>query len=70
MTGLHPHTLRHLLATMWVYKGLDVKKLQVLLGHTSIATTMEYVDSSFEQLRAEYEKLWESKEDETAETKD
>ncbi len=68
--GLHPHSLRHLLATTWVAKGLDVKKLQVLLGHASIATTMEYVDSSFEQLRSEYNKLWEIKEDETAETKD
>lgn len=70
IAGLHPHSLRHLLATTWVAKGLDVKKLQVLLGHASIATTMEYVDSNFEQLRSEYEKLWEIKEDETAETKD
>ncbi len=68
--GLHPHSLRHLLATTWVGKGLDVKKLQVLLGHASIATTMEYVDSNFEQLRTEYEKLWEIKEDEKPETKD
>jgi len=68
--GLHPHSLRHLLATTWVTKGLDVKKLQVLLGHASIATTMEYVDSNFEQLRSEYNKLWETKEDETPETKD
>jgi len=68
--GLHPHSLRHLLATTWVGKGLDVKKLQVLLGHASIATTMEYVDSNFEQLRSEYEKLWKSKEDGTEETKD
>jgi len=66
--GLHPHSLRHLLATTWVGKGLDVKKLQVLLGHASIATTMEYVDSSFEQLRFEYEKLWVIKEDKTTET--
>jgi len=68
--GLHPHSLRHLLATTWVGKGLDVKKLQVLLGHASIATTMEYVNSNFEQLRCEYEKLWEVKEDETTETTD
>ncbi len=68
--GLHPHSLRHLLATTWVAKGLDTKKLQVLLGHASIATTMEYVDSSFEQLRSEYDKLWEIKEDETAEPQD
>jgi integrase/recombinase XerD len=70
IAGLHPHSLRHLLATAWVGKGLDVKKLQVLLGHASIATTMEYVNSNFEQLRCEYEKLWEIKEDERPETKD
>lgn len=60
--GLHPHFLRRLLATTWVSRGLDTKKLQILLGHTSIATTMEYVDSNFEQLRTEYDKLWETKE--------
>jgi len=70
IAGLHPHSLRHLLATRWADMGLDVKKLQVLLGHASIATTMEYVDSNFEQLRSEYEKLWESKEDERAATTD
>lgn len=59
--GLHPHSLRHLLATRWVNKGLDVKKLQIMLGHANIGTTMEYVDSSFEQLRSEYQKLWEGK---------
>ena len=64
IAGLHPHSLRHLLATTWVRRGLDTKKLQLLLGHASIATTWEYVDSDFEQLRSEYEKLWEIKEDE------
>ena len=68
--GLHPHSLRHALAPAWVSKGLDTKRLQLLLGHARISTTMEYVDSSFEQLRSEYEKLWESKEDEREETKD
>jgi len=62
--GLHPHFLRHLLATTWVAKGLDTKKLQVLLGHASIATTMQYVDSNFDQLKSEYGKLWEAEEDE------
>jgi len=47
-----------------------VKKLQILLGHASIATTWEYVDSDFEELRSEYDKLWEIKEDGTKETKD
>ena len=61
--GLHPHSFRHMLATTWVTKGLDVKKLQLMLGHASIATTMEYVDSNFEQLKAEYDKLWEGNDD-------
>jgi len=61
--GLHPHSFRHMLATTWVAKGLDVKKLQLMLGHASIATTMEYVDSNFEQLKAEYDKLWEGNDD-------
>ncbi len=62
--GLHPHSLRHLLATTWVAKGLDTKKLQLLLGHASIATTMEYVDSDFEQLKSEYDKLWQDEDEE------
>lgn len=70
ISGLHPHSLRRFLATTWVNKGLDTKKLQLLLGHASIATTMEYVNSNFEQLRCEYEKLWSSKEDETTKPKD
>jgi len=67
--GLHPHSLRHLLATTWVSKGLDTKKLQLLLGHANIATTWEYVDSDFDQLRSEYNKLWEIKKDETTKSK-
>ena len=68
--GLHPHSLRHLLATTWVAKGLDTKKLQLLLGHASIATTMEYVDSNFEQLKSEYEKLWNSEDGEESTSKE
>ena len=64
--GLHPHSLRHFLATRWVNRGLDVKKLQIMLGHASVATTMEYVDSSLEQLRSEYEKLWDSRDEKQA----
>jgi site-specific recombinase XerD len=59
-----------LLATTWVNKGLDVKKLQLLLGHANISTTMEYVDSNLEQLRSEYEKLWQTEKDEKTEAND
>jgi len=70
ITGLHPHSFRHFLATRWVSKGLDIKKLQIFLGHASISTTMEYVDSSFDQLQDEYSKLWNDPENETAEGAD
>lgn len=62
--GLHPNSFRRLLATTWINKGLDVKKLQLLLGHANYSTTMEYVDSNLEQLRSEYEKLWVTEKDE------
>ena len=68
--GLHPHSLRHWLATTWVSKGLDIRRLQLLLGHASISTTMEYVDSNLERLRAEYDQLWEASEHEREEAKD
>ena len=68
--ALHPHSLRHWLATTWVSRGLDVRRLQLLLGHASISTTMEYVDSNLERLRSEYDQLWEASKDEKEETRD
>jgi integrase/recombinase XerD len=56
--GLHPRRLRRNLAMTWVANGLDTKKLQILLGYASVATPMENVDSNFEQLRSECQKLW------------
>jgi integrase/recombinase XerD len=64
ISGLHPHSFRHFLATTWAAKGLDVKQLQRMLGHAHISTTFEYIDSDFERLKAEYEKLWGSNNDE------
>jgi integrase/recombinase XerD len=63
ISGLHPHSFRRLLATSWAAKGLDVKKLQVFLGHASIATTFAYIDTNFEALQSEYKKLWENNDD-------
>ena len=55
LKGLHPESLRHLLAARWVNKGLDVKKLQFLLGYANAAT--QPPSFSFEQLKSEYQKL-------------
>lgn len=41
--GVTPHQLRHSAATAWHDAGLDVRDIQVLLGHATLATTARYV---------------------------
>lgn len=44
--GFHdvtPHTLRHTCCTRLVLGGVDIKRVMTWMGHTSIATTMRYM---------------------------
>ena len=50
-----PHVLRHAFATAMLNDNAELRAVQALLGHESLATTEVYTHTTFEELKKVYE---------------
>lgn len=52
------HTLRHSAATLYLSKGMNIRQVQQLLGHSRLDTTMIYTHVSPDDIKSKMEEIW------------
>jgi integrase len=53
---LHWHDLRHEAACRWREQGLDLREIQLLLGHSTLLLTQRYLNVSDDELATAIER--------------
>jgi site-specific recombinase XerD len=56
---LHWHDLRHEGASRLLADGVDIRVIQLMLGHSDIKTTQRYLNITDEELRKALTGVWE-----------
>ena len=54
--NVHPHRFRHTMASTLAKKGMPITEIKEILGHTSVSTTMRYIHTSLDIVKASFRK--------------
>lgn len=56
VTNVHPHRFRRTFASGLAARGMDIQEIRILLGHSDLNTTLEYVHTDNAQIKTSYSK--------------